>query len=252
MITNSQSGTRIDEIADGIHRISTPVPPAAMPGGFSFNQYLVLDDEPLLFHTGMRSLFPLVREAIAALMPIERLRYVALSHFEADECGALNDFLQAAPQSVPVCSKTAEMVSVNDFALRPARSLADGEHLSLGHRTLQWIDTPHLPHNWETGLMFDIKTQTLLCGDLFTQGGHELPATTFQDLVGPSEAFRRQGVLAGQPDAFSHGPDTAPTLQRLAALRPHTLAVMHGSVFQGRHGDDGANMLRNLAKQLAA
>ncbi len=251
METNSASGTRVDEIADGIHRISTPVPPSVMPGGFSFNQYLVLDDEPLLFHTGMRSLFPYVREAVAALIPIERLRYLALSHFEADECGALNDFLQAAPHSVPVCSTTAAMVSVNDFALRPARALADRERLQLGSRAMVWLDTPHLPHNWETGLLFDERTQTLLCGDLFTQGGHDLPVATGDDLVAPSEAFRQAGVNAGQPDAYSFGRDMAATFEKLVSLRPRNLAVMHGSVFQGRGPDDGAAMLRSLSRVLA-
>jgi flavorubredoxin len=250
MLTNIESGTRIDEIADGILRISTPVPPAQMPSGFSFNQYLVLGDEPLLFHLGMRSLFPLVREAVQTVLPIERLRYLALSHFEADECGALNDWLQAAPQSVPVCSKVAEMTSINDFALRPARALADGETLDLGGRTLEWIDTPHVPHNWEAGLMFDRKTDTLLCGDLFTHGGHELPPTTGQDLIAPSEAFRQAGIAAGQPDAYSLGRHAGPTIERLAALLPRTLAVMHGSVFRGTR-EQGAGMLRGLASSLA-
>ncbi|WP_418316378.1 MBL fold metallo-hydrolase [Piscinibacter sakaiensis] len=250
MLIDTHSGTRIDEIADGIHRISTPMPPSVFPGGFSFNQYLVLDDEPLLFHTGMRSIFPLVREAIAAVMPLERLRYLALSHFESDECGALNDFLQVAPHSVPVCSTTAAMVSVGDFALRPPRALADGEMLRIGKRQLMWLDTPHLPHNWETGLMWEPGSRTLLCGDLFTQGGHELPPLTSDDLLAPSEAFRRAGVAAGEPDPYSLGPGTATILERLAGLQPRTLAVMHGSVFQARRDDDGAAMLRGLAREL--
>ncbi len=252
MQTNRDSGTRIDEIADGIHRISTPIPPSVAPGGFSYNQFLVQDDEPLLFHLGMRALFPLVREAIATVLPPERLRYLAFSHFEADECGALNDFLQLAPNSVAVCSKVAEMTSVGDFAQRAPRALADGEKLPLGSRSLTWIDTPHLPHNWESGLMFDDRTQTLLCGDLFVQGGHDLVPLTESDLVGPSEAFRHAGIAAGMPDPFSLGRGMLATFERLAALRPRTLAAMHGSAYHGRNPGDAATMLRQLACTLAA
>src|SRR5688572_11017717 len=145
MLTNSQSGTNIVEIAAGIFRINTP---AKLPGevGFSFNQYLIVDDAPMLFHTGQRKLFPLVREAIAAVLPVERLKYLALSHFEADECGALNQFLAAAPQAVPICGQVAALVAINDFADRAPRPLADGEELSLGSRTMRWYDTPHVPH----------------------------------------------------------------------------------------------------------
>ncbi len=170
MITNAAAGTNLHEIAAGIFRINTPV---QIPGGpgFNFNQYLVVDDEPLLFHTGPRRMFPLVAEAIGKRMPLETLRYVAFSHFEADECGALNDFLAAAPQAVPVCSQVAAMVSVNDVADRPARALADGEVLDLGKHRLRWLDTPHVPHGWECGFMMELETRTLLCGDLFTQGG---------------------------------------------------------------------------------
>ncbi len=252
MRTDLESGTRIDEIADGIYRISTPVPPSITPGGFSYNQYLLVDDEPLLFHLGMRSIFPFVREAIATVMRPERLRYLAFSHFEADECGALNEFLQLAPRSEAVCSKIAEMTSVGDFAQRPPRALADGETLSLGSRSLTWIDTPHLPHNWESGLMFDDRTQTLLCGDLFVQGGHDLDPLTESDLLGPSEAFRLSGLQAGMADPFSLGRGMAQSFERLAALRPRTLAAMHGSAFAGRNADDGAEMLRGLSRALAS
>jgi flavorubredoxin len=170
MITDTQSGTNLHEIASGIYRISTPI---AFPGGggFSFNQYLIADDEPMLFHTGMRQLFPVVQEAIRRVLPVERLRYVALSHFEADECGALNQFLAVAPHAVPVCSRIAAMVSIGDFADRPPRALADGEQLALGKHTVQWFDTPHVPHGWDCGLMFETTTRTFFCGDLFTQGG---------------------------------------------------------------------------------
>lgn len=170
MITNSHTGTNVHEIATGIYRINTPID---LPDGqrFSFNQYLVLDDAPLLFHTGPRQLFPLVSEAIAAVMPIERLHYVGLSHVEADECGSLNQLLAAAPEARPLCGQVAAMVSIGDLADRPPRAMADGERLSLGRHTVEWFDTPHVPHGWDAGLLMDSLTGTLLCGDLFTQPG---------------------------------------------------------------------------------
>ena len=211
MITNPQSGTNINEVAPGIYRINTPVSLPDGAGQFNFNQYLVVDDEPLVFHTGPRRMFPLVREAIGRVIPVERLRYVGLSHFEADECGALNDFLAAAPRAEPLCGRVAAMVSVNDVADRPARALADGEILSLGKHRMRWFDTPHLPHAWECGLMMDLTTRTFFCGDLFTQGGAGEPPLTESDILAPSEAFR------GQMDYFAHAPDTAAALERLAA-----------------------------------
>jgi flavorubredoxin len=240
MVTHPESGTNVHEIADGIYRINTPF---ALPGGaFSFNQYLVLDDEPLLFHTGLRGMFPLVREAVEAIVPVSRLRYVGFSHVEADECGSLNQWLAIAPQAVPVCSQVAALVSVNDLADRPARALADGETLALGRHSMRWFDTPHLPHGWESGLMLDEHTRTLLCGDLFTQPGNGEKALTESDILGPSEAFR-------QPmDYFAHAPDTARMLARLAAERPATLACMHGSAWRG----DGAKLLRHLAEALTS
>ena len=239
MITNTQSGTRIDEIANGIYRINTPL---ALPGevGFSFNQYLIVDDAPMLFHSGMRRLFPLVSEAIRAVMPVERLRYVGLSHFEADECGALNEFLAAAPNAVPVCGQVAALVSVNDYANRAPRVLADGEQLALGAHTMKWFDTPHVPHAWECGLMLDTTTRTFFCGDLFTQGGAGDDALTEADILGPSEAFRKP------MDYFAHTPSTRTQLERLAREAPTTLACMHGSAWRG----DGAQLLRELAVAL--
>jgi len=238
MITNTEAGTNIHEIAEGIYRINTPV---ELPGsGFSFNQYLIVDDQPMVFHTGPRRLFPLVREAIGRVLPVERLRYIGFSHFEADECGALNDFLALAQQAVPVCGQVAAMVSVNDVADRPAHALADGDVLRLGRHALRWFDTPHLPHAWECGLMFDDTTRTLLCGDLFTQGGGgEIPLTE-SDILGPSEAFRMA------MDYYAHTPDTRGMLERLAGERPTTLACMHGSAWRG----DGAALLRALAGSL--
>jgi flavorubredoxin len=239
MITNAQSGTNVEEIAAGIFRINTPVP---LPGdmAFNYNQYLIVDDEPMVFHTGLRQLFPLVSEAIRAVLPLERLRYVGLSHFEADECGSLNDFLAAAPHAVPVCSQVAALVSLGDYANRAARALADGEELVLGAHRIKWFDTPHVPHAWECGLMMDVATRTLFCGDLFTQGGTGEVALTESDILGPSEAFREP------MDYFAHAPQTRAVLERLAREEPATLAVMHGRAWRG----DGARLLRELAAVL--
>jgi len=236
-VTNPQSGTNIFEIAPGIYRINNPISIPGGPDQFSFNQYLVVDEEPLLFHTGPRRMFPLVREAIGHVLPVERLRYIGLSHFEADECGAMNDFLAAAPRAVPLCGHIAALVSVNDVADRPARALADGETLSLGKHTMRWFDTPHMPHAWECGLMLDTYTRTFFCGDVFTQGGAGDPPLTESDILAPSEAFR------AHMDYYAHAPDTAGTLARLAEERPTTLACMHGSAWRG----DGAALLRALA-----
>lgn len=238
MLTNQNSGTRIDEIAEGIYRISTPV--TVVPGGFSFNQYLIVDEEPLLFHTGLRKTFPLVREAIAAVMPVERLRHISFSHYEADECGALNDFLGAAPLAAPLCGSIAAMVSVGDAADRPPRALEDGERVSIGMHRLRWLATPHLPHAWECGFLMEETTRTLLCGDLFTQGGATHPAVTEADILEPSEAFRLQ------LDYFSHAKNAGAMIERLASLEPQTLACMHGSAWRG----DGASLLRALGARL--
>ena len=239
MITNQTSGTNLNEVAPGIYRINTPI---QIPGGpgFNFNQYLVADDEPLLFHTGPKRLFPLVAEAIGSVLPLERLRYVAFSHYEADECGSLNDFLAAAPQAQAVCGAIGAMVSVNDVAARPARALADGEVLAIGRHKLKWFDAPHVPHGWECGFMMETETRTLLCGDLFTQGGSGATPVTDADILEPSEAFRLQ------MDYYAHAPDTAATLERLAREAPRTLACMHGSAWRG----DGAALLRALAQRL--
>jgi len=238
-VTNSQAGTNVHEIADGIYRINTPV---QLEGGvgFSFNQYLVLDDEPLLFHTGPRRMFALVHEAVAHVIPVERLRYLSFSHVEADECGALNEWLAAAPRAVPLCGSVAATVSIADLADRAPRALADGERLPLGTRVVRWFDTPHLPHAWECGFLAEERSATLLCGDLFTQGGTDLPPLTESDILGPSEAFRHA------MDYFSHTTNARAMLERLAATNPTTLACMHGSAWRG----DGAALLRALADSL--
>jgi flavorubredoxin len=240
MITNTDSGTNVSEIASGIYRINTPVP---MPGGaghFNFNQYLIADDAPMLFHTGPRRMFPLVSEAIARVLPLASLRYIGVSHFEADECGAINEFLAAAPSAQPVCGAIGGMVSLADFADRAPLALADGEDLALGHHDMRWFDTPHVPHGWDCGLMLDTRTQTFFCGDLFTQGGKGEVALTEGDILGPSEAFRKP------LDYFAHAPQTQTVLERLAQQAPTTLACMHGSAWRG----DGAALLRELARAL--
>lgn len=239
-ITNPQSGTNIHEIAHGIYRINTPIELPGDAGAFSFNQYLIDDDEPLLFHTGLRSLFPLVAEAVASVMPVARLRHIAFSHVEADECGALNQWLAAAPQATPLCGTVAAMVSVADLADRPPRALADGETVALGSHTVRWLDVPHLPHAWECGLLLEDGTGTLFCGDLFTQPGRGEAAVTEADILDCSEAFRHA------MDYFSHTRHAGALLEKLARTQPGTLACMHGSAWRG----DGAALLRALAARL--
>lgn len=240
MKNNKQDRTRIDEIANGIYRISTAVPPSAIPGGFTFNQYLVVDERPLLYHTGLRKMFPFVRAAIDSVIPAESLRYIAFSHYEADECGSLNNFLEQAPQAEPLCGNIAKMVSVDDIASRPARALGDGEELSLGDHVVRWIDTPHFPHCWECGHLFETTTKTLFCGDLFTQIGDEHEPLITGDLLESSEAAR------SELDYFSHTRQTRELAQKLAAMSPSVLACMHGAAWQG----DGATLLMELAERL--
>ncbi len=239
MITNTQSGTNVHEVADEVYRINTPVAIEGA-GGFSFNQYLVADDQPLLFHTGPRKMFALVREAVASILPVEKLRYIAFSHVEADECGSLNEWLASGPRSIPLCGSVAAMVSVSDLADRLPRALADGERLVLGRHVVRWLDAPHLPHGWDCGFLVDERTSTLLCGDLFTQGGTKLPPLTEADILGPSESFR------AEMDYFSHTRHTRQLLEKLASTNPTTLACMHGSAWHG----DGARLLRGLADAL--
>jgi len=225
MITNPGSKTRVDEVADGIYRISTPVD--VIPGGFSFNQYLVVDEEPLLFHTGP-----------AACPRSFGRRWPPSCPWSA--CATWGSRLAVAPVAAPLCGRIAAMVSVDDVADRKARALADGETLVLGRHTVRWLDAPHVPHAWECGFLFEEKTRTLLCGDLFTQPGAEHPALTSGDILGPSEAMR------GSLDYWAHAASTRPTLERLASLQPTTLACMHGSAWTG----DGAGLIRELAARL--
>lgn len=231
--------TKIEEIAPDVFRLSTVVEDVA-PGGFSFNQFLIRDEQPFLFHTGMRALHPLVSDAINRIVPVERLRWISFSHVEADECGSMNQFLAQAPQSEVVHGALACLVSLNDLADRPPVVIGD-EPLDLGSHRLRFIATPHVPHNWESGLWFDETTRTLLCGDLFTTLG-DGPAVVEDDLVDQAmlaeELFSQTAVTSG---LFS-------TLDQLAALEPTTLATMHGASFRG----DGGTQLRALRAAYAA
>ena len=240
-VTNSTSGTNVHEIAPQIFRISTPIPPSQMPGGFTFNQILIVDEEPLLFHTGQRRMFPLVREAVAHVLgDVAKLRYVGFSHVEADECGSLNEWLAVAPRAEPVCSQVAAMVQMNDLSDRPPRPMSDGEELTLGRKRVRWLDAPHLPHNWECGYLFESTTKTLLCGDLFTHGGADLPPLTETEVLSPSEAMRK---AMGGVAIEAH---TRSLIEKLASTEPTTLALMHGSSYRG----DGHALLRGLADAL--
>ncbi|GEO16376.1 MBL fold metallo-hydrolase [Microvirga aerophila] len=228
--------TRIDEIADRIYRLSTHVPDIVPPAGFTFNQFLVLADEPLLFHTGLRRMFPLVSEAVSRIMPIENLRWITFGHYEADECGAMNEWLAVAPNAQVAHGVTGCSVSLNDMADRPPRVLANGEVIDIGGKRIRYIDTPHVPHGWDAGVIYEENSRTLFCGDLFTHLGNG-PALTESDIVGPA--------LAAE-DIFydtSLGPRIAPTVRQLADLAPRTLALMHGSSFVG----DTAAALYDLA-----
>jgi len=236
-ITNPQTNTRIDEIADSIYRISTPVPAnPALPAGFSFNQFLIVDDEPVLFHTGMHKLFPLVRAAVATVMPVERLRWLAYSHYEADECGSLPEWFAVAPHARPLCGEIGAIVNASDFDREP-RGLGDGEVLAIGNKRLRWHATPHVPHGWDAGLMSELTTRTLFCGDLFTQPGATHEPVTEHDILGPSEAMR------GAMDYYSNPQTAAGVIGRLASTEPALLACMHGAAYRG----DGAAALRALA-----
>jgi flavorubredoxin len=227
--------TNLDEIAAGIYRLSTVVPDIG-PSGFTFNQFLLDDEEPLLFHTGHRSMFPSIRDAIERVMPVERLRWITFGHVESDECGAMNEFLAAAPRAEVAHGALGCLVSLNEMADRPPRPLGDGEVIDLGTKRVRHIDTPHVPHGWEARVLYEETTGTLLCGDLFTHLG-DGPALVTGDIVGPAmeaEALFRSSSLA---------PDTATVMRRLGELAPTTLALMHGSSFSG----DGAAALDDLA-----
>ncbi len=229
-------GTRVEEIAAGIYRLSTYVREIAPPAGFTFNQFLIDADEPLLFHCGPRGMFPLVSAAAAKVLPLERLRWITFGHLESDESGSMNHWLAAAPRAQVAHGYVGCLVSLNDLADRPPRSLADDEVIDLGGKRIRHVDTPHVPHSWDARVLYEETTGTLLCGDLFTHLGNG-PALTTQDIVGPAAAA--EAVF----QATSLTPITAPTIRKLAGLRPRTLALMHGSSFAG----DGATALIALA-----
>lgn len=218
--------TRIDEIAEGIYRLSSYVPQIAAPAGFTFNQFLVMAEQPLLFHCGHRHMFPQISEALGRLLPINDLRWISCGHLEADECGAMNDWLAAVPRAEIAFGGLGCMISLNDMADRPPRALADGEVLDLGGKRLRYLATPHVPHNWEAGLFFEEATGTLLCGDLFTHTGKVAPLTS-GDILAPAIAAEEMFL------ASSLAPDTPVILHKLAALKPKTLALMHGASFNG-------------------
>lgn len=232
--------TTTAEIGDRIFLFSTFIEQAG-PAGLTFNQFLVDGDAPLLFHTGMRALFPLVSEALGKVIPVGKLRWISFGHVEADECGSVNQWLAAAPLAQVVHSRLACDVSVRDLVDRPPRSLEDGELLDLGNRQIRMLMTPHVPHNWEAIALFEEATRTLLCGDILTQGG-TAPALATADVVQP--------VLDAEKmfSAWSLTPATAATLHRLAALEPRCLAAMHGSSVQG----DCGRVLRDIAAGLFA
>jgi flavorubredoxin len=231
--------TKIDEIAQDIYRLSTWVEDIAPPAGFTFNQFLIDAEEPLLFHAGHRQMFPLISEAVGRIRPVEDLRWITFGHVEADECGGMNQWLAAAPRSQVAHGALGCMVSLNDLCDRPPRPLADGEVIDLGGKRVRHIDTPHVPHGWEARVLYEETTGTLLCGDLFTHLGRG-PALVESDIVEPAV----DGELLFH--AMTMSPNTMPTLQRLADLEPTVLGLMHGSSFAG----DGGTALRTLAKQL--
>jgi len=231
---------RVTEIAGGIYRLSTHVPEIAPPAGFSFNQFLLMGDEPLLFHCGHRFMFDGILEAVESLMPVERLRWISFSHFEADESGSMNLWQECSPQAQLVHGQLGCDISLRDLSLRAPRALGDGEVLELGGKRVRYLATPHVPHGWDAGLMFEESTGTLLCSDLLGQLG-DGPALAQGDIVGPAleseNLWRSMSVTA----------ETVPTLERLAALNPTTLAIMHGSSL-----DRGcAAALRSFAAGLA-
>jgi flavorubredoxin len=230
--------TNIDEIAPDVYRISTFVPDYQI----EFNQFLVRDEQPFLMHTGFRKMFDVTREAVTKIIDPARLRWIGFSHFEPDECGALNEWLRVAPQAQAACSVVCNIVMLNDYADRPARPLNDSEVLDLGKHRLRFLATPHVPHSWDAGLFFEETERTLLCSDLFFHPRSD-QALIEGDIVGRA----RESILAGMNSPLAkdmpYTPYTDTTLQRLAELAPNTLALMHGSSYRG----DGRTALEDLA-----
>jgi flavorubredoxin len=235
--------TKIDEIAPDLFRLSVFVPDFDM----QFNHFLVRDEEPLLFHTGLRSMFPLLQESVAQLIDPQQLRYIAWSHFESDECGALNDWLQLAPHAEPVCTLVGKLVNVDDFSLRPARGMTADDVLSTGKYRYRFYRSPHIPHGWDAGVLFEETQKTLFCSDLFHHFGN-VDALTSSHLVEPTrQAMQRlqQGPLAGY---MPYTRATEGVLRALAGLKPKTLAVMHGASYRGA-GDHQLTALAEVLKE---
>lgn len=234
----------ISEIAPDVYRFSLFVPEFNL----QFNQFLVKDDEPLLFHTGMRGIFPLVQEAVAKVIDPSKIRHIGFSHYEADECGALNDWLTIAPNAEGVCSMVGAMVSVNDFALRPARGLADGETFSTGKYKFRFVQTPHLPHCWEAGLLFEETNKTLFSSDLFHQNGDVEPRTE-SDVIGRVRETLVEYQAGPLANYMPFTQLTESNLQKLADLEPLTVAAMHGSAFTG-NGRAALNDLKAVMREV--
>ena len=231
----------VTEIAKDTYRISTFHPDFKI----QFNQYLVVDEEPFLMHTAFRKMFAVTREGISSVVEPAKVRWIGFSHFESDECGALNHWLAIAPKAQAVCGFVGAMVNVNDFADRPARSLADGEVLETGAHRLRFVSTPHVPHCWDAGLFFDESERTLMCSDLFFHPGDPEPVTE-SDVVGRAHESIVEGLAGPMANDMPYTPYTDATLRRLATLQPRTLALMHGSTFRG----DGARAILDLARVL--
>ena len=230
--------SNVTEVAQDTYRISTFYPEK----GIQVNQYLIKDDEPFLMHAGLKKTFPVTLEAVSSILDPLKLRWIGFSHFESDECGAVNEWLKVAPDAQATCSFVGAMVMMSDFADRPARPLRDGEVLQTGRHRLRFLSTPHVPHGWDAGLFFDESEQTLLCSDLFFHPGNADPVTE-SDVVGPAREAIRKSLSGPMANDMPYTPYTDSTLRRLAALRPRTLALMHGSTFRG----DGEKAILDLA-----
>ncbi|MGB7068564.1 MAG: hypothetical protein WBD22_03660 [Pyrinomonadaceae bacterium] len=232
--------SKVTEIAQDTYRISTFHPDY----GIQFNQFLIKDDEPFLMHTGFKKMFSATLEGVASIIDPSTVRWIGSSHFESDECGALNEWLEVAPRAQPVCSFVGAMVMVNDFSDRPARPLADDEVLQTGRHRLRFLSTPHVPHCWDAGLFFDEVEQTLLCSDLFFQSGDPEPVTESEIVGAARDAMLASSLTGPMAKDMPYTPYTDSTLQRLSALEPRTLAVMHGSSYRG----DGRTAILDLAE----
>ena len=233
--------TRIDEIAPDVHRLCTYVPEFQL----QFNSFLIRDEEPLLFHAGLRGMFPMVREAVGRVLDPAKLRWLAFSPFESAECGALNHWLELAPSAQAACSVVGTIVSVDDYAIRPSRGLADGEVLATGRYRFRFCSTKHLPHGWDAGLLFEETQRTLMCSDLFHHAGDGEPITS-SDVLGRCKATLIEYQKGPLADYLPYTPMTEGILKKLAGLKPKTLAIMHGSSFTG----DGEQALLGLSTVL--